>query len=76
VGGIKELAEFEEASGSAGILTPCDIGFPQQGIAAQGVWNKADTIITDLDLTRLRQLRQAGTVTPWVDRRPESDYKK
>ena len=76
VGGIKELPEFEEASGSAGILTPCDIGFPSQGIAAQGAWNKAEIVIADLDLNRLRQLRHAGTVTPWVDRRPESDYKK
>jgi predicted amidohydrolase len=76
VGGIKHLPEFEEASGTAGILTPCDAGFPRQGIAAEGAWNKADIIVAELDIKLLRQLRSAGTVTPWVDRRPESDYKK
>lgn len=76
VGGIKELSEFEEASGSAGILTPCDIDFPKKGIAAEGAWNKTDTIIADLDIKGLRQLRTTGTVTPWADRRPESEYKK
>lgn len=74
VGGVKELPEFEDASGSAGILTPSDIGFPIKGIAAEGVWNKADTIVVDLDFSKLRLLRTSGTVTPWVDRREESDY--
>jgi predicted amidohydrolase len=75
VGTLTQPPDFEQACGAAGILTPCDIGHPRQGLAADGGWNQAVTVVADLDLDRLRRMRSGGTVTPWADRRPESAYR-
>jgi predicted amidohydrolase len=75
VGGLPGVAGFESASGSAGILTPCDEGFPVDGIAAAGGWDRAETVVADLDLGLLRATRSAGTVTPLADARREGDYR-
>ena len=75
VGGLSTPPDFEQACGAAGVLTPCDVGFHRSGLAADGGWNQAVVVTADLDLVRLRQLRAAGTVTPFVDRRPASAYR-
>lgn len=74
VGGMCSPPGFEQACGAAGILTPCDLGFARQGLAASGGWNQAETIVAELDLPRLRQQRQGGTVTPFADRRGAGGY--
>jgi predicted amidohydrolase len=74
VGGLA-LPEFEEACGAAGILTPCDLGFPRDGLAAESSWNQPGAAIADLDLDQLRRLRSGGTVTPFADARSESMYR-
>ena len=74
VGGLGAPAGFEQACGSAGILTPCDIGFHRQGLAAGGGWNQSEVVVADLDLERLRRQRQAGTVTPFAVRRGADGY--
>jgi predicted amidohydrolase len=66
---------FEQACGAAGILTPCDVGFPIGGLAADGGWNQPVAIVAELDLPRLRTLRSNGTVTPFGDARPIADYR-
>ena len=74
VGGLDTPLGFEQACGAAGILTPCDIGFPPAGLAAAGGWNQAQVVIGDLDLERLRRLKTAGTVTPLGDARGADGY--
>ena len=74
VGGLDAPDGFEQACGAAGILTPCDIGFPPAGLAAHGARNQADVIVADLDLERLRQARAAGTVSPLRDARSGTSY--
>ena len=75
VGFLPGVPGFEQAVGSAGILTPCDTGFSGDGIAAAGGWNQPEVILADLDLDRLRAIRTSGTVTPLADARPASGYR-
>jgi predicted amidohydrolase len=65
---------FEQGGGAAGVLTPCDTGFPRAGLAVAGGWNQPEVVVADLDLERLRRQRTAGTVTPFSDRRAGGDY--
>jgi len=74
VGSLSEPPDFEQACGSAGILTPCDTGFHRGGLAADGGWNQSVVVTAELDLARLRCLRAGGTVTPFADRRVAGAY--
>ncbi len=74
LGGLSTPPDFEQACGSAGILSPCDLGFHRAGLAADGGWNQPVTILADLDLDRLRRLRTSGTVTPFADARRADGY--
>lgn len=51
------------------ILTPCDITFSRDGVAALSVANVEGVIVSDLDLERLRRHRFTGTTQNWNDRR-------
>jgi predicted amidohydrolase len=55
--------------GMASVLTPCDTGFPAKGIAAESPLNEEAVITADLDLARLHEHRERGTVTTLKDRR-------
>jgi hypothetical protein len=46
------------------IATPCDIGFPFEGVAARAHADQPGVIVTELDLALLRIRRQGGTVQP------------
>lgn len=74
VGGIA-VSAFEQAYGKAGIFSPCDIGFPSDGVIAEGEFNQDLCIIADLDLSKLQEIRKNGTVTTFTDKRLVSDYK-
>ncbi len=74
VGGLP-LDGFESACGSAAVLTPCDAAFPTGGIAAEGGWDMCGPVVGAIDLAALRAARAAGTVTPFADRRAQSDYR-
>ena len=51
------------------ILTPSDIAFARDGIAAEATPNIETMLVHDLDLAALRKMETTGTVRPWVDRR-------
>lgn len=51
------------------ILTPSDVAFARDAIAAEATPNVETMLIHDLDLDVLRRARMGGTVRPWVDRR-------
>jgi predicted amidohydrolase len=66
------LAEWSPAldvnTGRAGVFTPVDIGFPDDGVLAQGAPPEtAPWLIADLPLARLASVRRHGQVTNFAD---------
>jgi predicted amidohydrolase len=53
------------------ILTPDDVGFSREGVAAECNPNIETIVMHDLDLETLRQHRESGTVQNWNDRRKD-----
>lgn len=53
------------------ILTPSDIAFARDGIAAEATPNIETMLVHDLDLGALRKMEATGTVRPWTDRRTD-----
>ncbi len=53
------------------ILTPSDIGFPQNAIAAETFADEETVVTAELDLDYLQKIRTSGTVRPLIDRRAE-----
>lgn len=53
------------------ILTPSDIAFARDGIAAETTPNVETVIINDVDLELLRRHRERGSVQNWNDRRTD-----
>jgi predicted amidohydrolase len=53
----------------ASILTPCDKGFPQKGIAAESASNEETVISAEVETDMLYEIRKAGAATTLKDRR-------
>lgn len=53
------------------ILTPSDIAFARDGIAAEATPNIETMLLHDLDMASLRRTEAAGTVRTWPDRRTD-----
>mgnify|MGYP001351524183 CR=1 FL=1 len=71
VGSLRKVDFMRANYGQAAVLTPNDIPFPPRGILCEGEIN-ADMLITaDLDLSLLEDVRKAGSVTTWRDRRTD-----
>ncbi len=71
VGNLPQVDNFLINYGQAAILTPSDFPFPTDAVAATADPNFETVVITDLDLSSLEQVRQAGTVRPLRDRRTD-----
>lgn len=48
--------------GAAGVYGPPDLGFPANGVVAQGVMNEPQWLISDLDLSLVTRVRLDGAV--------------
>lgn len=71
VGSLRGVDFMRANYGQAAVITPNDIPFPPRGILAEGEIN-ADLLVTaDLDLSLLEDVRKAGSVTTWRDRRTD-----
>ena len=57
--------------GQAAILTPSDVAFPLSACAGEGQANMEGVALADLDFEVLLQQREAGSVRPLRDRRPD-----
>ncbi|HET6654701.1 MAG TPA: GNAT family N-acetyltransferase [Gammaproteobacteria bacterium] len=71
-GNVGTLPRVENADiqySQSAVLTPADFAFPHDGIAAESTPNTEMTLIADLDLDKLRQLRNEGSVRNFRDRR-------
>lgn len=62
VGGDPRHPEIYPHFGQAGFFTPCDLGFPEQGVLALGEPNRENVTIATFDIERIREIRVNGTV--------------
>lgn len=53
--------------GAAGIYTPVDYGFPDNGILASGEFNKSQWVFADIDLELCEKVRAEGQVFNYRD---------
>ena len=67
VGSIPMVPAVSLNYGQASILTPSDFPFARDGILAEGVPNQEMMVIGDLDMVRINETRERGTVLPLND---------
>lgn len=73
-GAVGNLPKVEGADihyAQAAILTPSDVAFARDAVAAEATPNSEALLVHDLDLDVLRRTRRSGTVRPWHDRRTD-----
>ncbi|EYB69018.1 nitrilase/cyanide hydratase and apolipoprotein N-acyltransferase [Deinococcus phoenicis] len=63
----------EQAVGRAAVYAPADDGLPDTGLVAEGGWNVPGWLVTDLDLSLIRRVREQGHVLNWRDRHAAQD---
>ncbi len=71
VGSLPTVDFMRMNYGQAAVITPNDVPFPQKGILIEGDINNDMIITSDLDLSLLYEVREAGSVTTWRDRRTD-----
>ena len=64
VGSIRARAGFAHHQAESLILSPCDIGFPADGMIARALAGQAQCLVAELDIAQLRHKRCNGTVLP------------
>jgi predicted amidohydrolase len=62
VGVVDWSAAMDVHIGAAGIYGPVDVGFPSDGVLAQGEMNRAQWVTGQLDLSKLSEVRRNGQV--------------
>ncbi len=67
VGNLPQVPGMATNYGQAAIFTPSDYFFARDGIAAEGVINQEQMVISDVDLDLLNERRANGTVIPLND---------
>jgi predicted amidohydrolase len=67
VGSLPQVPAVSLNYGQASILTPSDFPFARDGILAEGIPNQESMVLGELDMTTIRQSREAGTVLPLRD---------
>ncbi len=67
VGSLPMVPAVSLNYGQASILTPSDFAFSRDGILAEGVPNQESVVIGDLDMDRIVETRESGTVLPLTD---------
>lgn len=71
VGNLPDVQNMDVQYGQASVLTPSDLAFARDGIAAESGTNEETVLICDVDLDELQKTHSAGTVTPRLDRRAD-----
>ena len=69
VGNIPRVENMDIQYSQSAIFTPADFAFPHDGIAAEATPNTEMTLIADLDLDLLKELREQGSVGNMRNRR-------
>ncbi|AHK79040.1 hydrolase [Ectothiorhodospira haloalkaliphila] len=69
VGNLPRVENMDMQYSQAAVFTPSDFAFPHDAVAAEATPNTEMTLIADLDLDNLKELRTHGSVRNLVDRR-------
>lgn len=69
VGNLPDVPAMDIHYGRAAVFTPSDFEFARDGIQAEADPNVETMLVTDLDIRDLYRSREAGSVTPLMDRR-------
>jgi predicted amidohydrolase/GNAT superfamily N-acetyltransferase len=67
VGNLPDVPCMATHYGQSVIMTPSDYFFARDGIAAEGIVNQEQMVISDVDLNLLREQQVSGTVIPLND---------
>ncbi|MGE0697889.1 MAG: carbon-nitrogen hydrolase family protein [Hyphomicrobiaceae bacterium] len=68
-GNLPNVENMDVHYAESAIITPCDIPFARDGIAAEASANIETIVVADLDLAELARARIAGSVRNFNDRR-------
>ena len=69
VGNLPKVENMDMQYSQAAVFTPSDFAFPHDAIAAEATPNTEMTLIVDLDLDNLKEMRVHGSVRNFRDRR-------
>ncbi len=69
VGNLPKVENMDMQYSQAAVFTPSDFAFPHDAIAAEATPNTEMTLIVDLDLDSLKEMRVHGSVRNFRDRR-------
>ncbi|MFO8156155.1 MAG: GNAT family N-acetyltransferase [Pseudomonadota bacterium] len=69
VGNLPNVENVDIQYAQSAVFSPCDFAFPQDGIIAESSPNTEMTLVVDVELEKLKQLRNEGTVRNYRDRR-------
>jgi len=71
VGNLPKIENMDIQYSQAAIFTPSDFAFPHDAVAAEATPNTEMTLIADLDLELIKELRQQGSVRNLQSRRSD-----
>ncbi len=71
VGNLPNVDNLDIHFAQSAILTPSDIEFHREGLAAEAPPNVETAIVQELDINLLKRNRQYGSVQTWNDRRTD-----
>ena len=69
VGNLPGIENADIQYSQTAVFSPADFAFPHDAIVAEGTPNTEMTLIVDLDLDKLTELRNEGAVRNFLDRR-------
>ncbi|MFN4314292.1 MAG: nitrilase-related carbon-nitrogen hydrolase [Chitinophagaceae bacterium] len=71
VGNLPNVENLDIHFAQSAILTPSDIEFHREGVAAEAPANVETAIVQELDMNLLKRNREYGSVQTWKDRRTD-----
>ncbi len=71
VGNLPQVTNMNIQYAQSMVFTPCDFAFPIDGVQAKATPNTEMVVITDVDLTLLRELNKTGSVRNLAQRRTD-----
>ncbi len=69
VGNLPNVENMDIQYSQSAVFSPSDFAFPHDAIMAESTPNTEMTLIVDVDLDKLKEIRQAGSVRNFQDRR-------
>lgn len=71
VGNLPKVENMDINYAQSAVFTPSDFAFPHDAVAAEATPNTEMTLVVDLNLDQLKELRETGSVKNLKSRRPE-----